>query len=200
MADALRAPQPWLTFTGCVLATAILYWAQAVIVPIAFATLMAFLLTPVVTALQRFVGRVPAVIAVVALVFAVLGSVGWLVTQQLGSLITDLPAYQRNIREKIRDIRGASTGNSIEQLQHTVDELQAGLGGPNASATTARPVIVSPEASDRLWGFPAAVGPVLGSLATAGLIIALVIFMLLEREALRNRLIRLFGHRRLVMT
>ena len=51
-----------------------------------------------------------------------------------------------------------------------------------------------------IWGFPAAIGPLLGPLATAGLIVALVIFMLLEREELRNRMIRLFGHGRLVVT
>src|SRR5688500_18775518 len=106
MTDVVRVPQPWLTFTGCVLATAILYWAQAVIVPIAFATLMAFMLTPVVTWLQRWVGRVSAVIAAVVLAFAALGLVGWLVTQQLGGLLVDLPTYQDNLEQKIRDIRG----------------------------------------------------------------------------------------------
>src|SRR4029453_14157177 len=70
MTDALRVPQAWFTFTGCVLVTAILYWAQPVIVPIAFATIMAFLLTPVVTSLQRWAGRVPGVMAVVLLAVA----------------------------------------------------------------------------------------------------------------------------------
>src|SRR4029453_13956157 len=125
MTDALRAPQPWMTFTGCVLATAVLYWAQAVIVPVAFATLMAFLLTPVVISLQHWIGRVPAVVAVVALAFAALGLVGWLVMQQLGGLLVDLPTYQHNIEQKIHEIRGAGTGGSLDQLQDSVEELQA---------------------------------------------------------------------------
>ena len=202
MTDAVRVPQPWLTFTGCVLATAILYWAKAVIVPIAFATLMAFLLTPVVTWLQRWVGRVAAVFAVVVLAFAALGLAGWLATQQLGSLLVDLPTYQQNLEQKIRDIRGAGTGGSLEKLQDSVEELQGEIDGqrePAAPAAPARPLIVSPPA-DRPWVFPAQVGPLLELVATAGLIVVLVIFMLLEREALRNRLILLFGHRRLVMT
>ena len=131
MTDALRAPQPWMTFTGCVLATAILYWAQAVIVPVAFATLMAFLLTPVVTSLQRWMGRVPAVLAVVALVFAALGLVGWLVMQQLGSLVEELPTYQRNIHQKILDIRGVGADGSFAKLQRTVEQLQAEIGEPS---------------------------------------------------------------------
>jgi predicted PurR-regulated permease PerM len=199
MADSLRVPQPWLTFTGCVLATAILYWAQAVIVPIAFATLMAFLLTPVVTWLQSWVGRVSAVFAVVALAFAALGLVGWLVTQQLGGLLVDLPTYQQNLEQKIHDIRGAGTGGSLEKLQDSVEQLQAEIDGQREPAAPARPLVVSPPA-DSPWVFPAQVGPLLELLATAGLIVVLVIFMLLEREALRNRLILLFGHRRLVMT
>ncbi|MGH7336067.1 MAG: AI-2E family transporter, partial [Myxococcota bacterium] len=203
MTDAVRVPQAWLTFTGCVLATAILYWAQAVIVPIAFATLMAFLLTPVVTSLQRWLGRVFAVIAVVVLVFAALGLVGWLVTQQLGSLLVDLPTYQQNLAQKIREIRGAGSGGSLEKLQDSVEDLQAEIDGVEEQRerpASERPVVVKPEPAARLWGFPTQIGPLLGSLATAGLIIVLVIFMLLEREALRNRLIRLFGYRRLVMT
>lgn len=200
MTDTLRVPQAWLTFTGCALATAILYWAQAVIVPVAFATLMAFLLTPVVTALQRSIGRVPSVIAVVALAFAAFGLLAWLVTQQLGGLLVDLPTYQQNIEQKIRDVRGAGTGSPLAKLQDSVHELQREIDPEHQPGRAARPLVVSPEPSDRLWGFPAQIGPVIGSLATAGLVVALVIFMLLEREALRNRLIRLFGHRRLVMT
>src|SRR4029453_12477802 len=122
MTDALRVPQAWFTFTGCVLVTAILYWAQPVIVPIAFATIMAFLLTPVVTSLQRWVGRVPAVMAVVLLAFAGIGLGGWLVTRQLASLVGELPAYRQNIHEKIQDIRGVSS-ESLEKLQRTVEQL-----------------------------------------------------------------------------
>jgi predicted PurR-regulated permease PerM len=59
MADLVRIPRPWFTFTACALVIAILYWAQMILVPIAFAVLMAFVLAPVVTALQRWVGRVP---------------------------------------------------------------------------------------------------------------------------------------------
>src|SRR5262249_45256545 len=99
MTAAPRPSQQWLTFAGCVLVTAILYWAEAVIVPVAFAVLMVFLLTPVVSALQRRVGRVPAVLGVVILAAASLGLVAWLVTQQLASLVEEIPPdvsyYQR---------------------------------------------------------------------------------------------------------
>src|SRR5256885_666659 len=100
MADAVRVSRTWFTFTGFVLAIAILYWAQVIVVPIAFAVLLAFVLTPVVTALQRWMGRAAAVLAVVTLACAGLGLVAWLVTQQLASLVGEIPAYQMNIHQK----------------------------------------------------------------------------------------------------
>src|SRR5258705_3491947 len=128
MTEALRVPRPWFTFTGCVLVVAVLFWAQAVIVPIAFAVLMSFVLTPVVSALERAIGRVPAVIAVVALVSASSGLLIWLVTQQLASLVEEIPGYQHNIHQKIVDVRGASTGGSLETLQRAVEKIGAELG------------------------------------------------------------------------
>ena len=97
-------------------------------------------------------------------------------------------------------MRGAGTGGSVENLQKTVEGIQAEIDKGEGRGTTPRPLIVRPEQVSGIWGFPAMVTPLLGPLATAGLIIALVVFMLLEREDLRNRMIRLFGHGRLVVT
>ncbi|RPJ80924.1 MAG: hypothetical protein EHM13_11290, partial [Acidobacteria bacterium] len=63
--------RPWVTFAGCVLVVVVLYWAQAVLVPIALAILLTFVLTPPVTWLERWIGRIPAVLAMVTLVFTV---------------------------------------------------------------------------------------------------------------------------------
>src|SRR5205085_4427892 len=96
-----RAMVRWLRFAGCVLVVAVLYWAQAVLVPVALALLITFVLTPPVIVLQRWVGRVPAVLAVVALVFTVLGLAGWGVAMQLSKLAGSLPQYRVNIQQKI---------------------------------------------------------------------------------------------------
>ncbi len=61
MDDASKTVKPWVTFAGCVLVVVVLYWAQAVLVPFAVAILLTFVLTPPVTWLQRWIGRVPAV-------------------------------------------------------------------------------------------------------------------------------------------
>ncbi len=200
MADSLRAAQPWLTFIGCVVVVAVLYLAQAILVPLALATLLAFLLTPVVTWLERGLGRATAVLAVVLLTFTGVGVVGWTVTQQLATLVSELPTYRHNITEKIRDVRGAGKGGSVEALQKTVADIESQIDAPEEKGTAARPVVVKPAQASTLWSFPAMLTPFLGPLSTAGLVVVLVIFILLDREDLRNRLIRLFGHGRLVTT
>ena len=61
MDDTSKTLRRWVTFAGCVLVVVVLYWAQAVFVPIALAILLTFVLTPPVTWLQRWIGRIPVV-------------------------------------------------------------------------------------------------------------------------------------------
>ena len=192
--------RPWAIFAGCVLVVAVLYWAQAVLVPFALAILLTFVLTPPVTWMERWIGRVPAVLLTVTLVFTLLGLAGWALTRQLQHLAADLPGYRANIQAKIADIRGAGKGGTVEQLQDTIEDIKGDLGASTpARGTAARPVVVAPETAAGFSGF-SWLGPLVGPLGTAGLVIALVMFMLLERRDLRDRLIGLFGHGRLAMT
>ena len=69
MNDTLKFVRPWVMFAGGMLVVAVLYWAQVVLAPFALAILLAFVLTPAVAFLQRRIGRVPAVLAAVTLVF-----------------------------------------------------------------------------------------------------------------------------------
>src|SRR5690348_12024677 len=125
MTDAYeRSIASWARFAGFVLVIAVLYWAQAVLVPVALALLVTFVLSPPVTFLQRRVGRVPAVLVTVVLVFTTLGLCGWGVATQMSKLAGDLPAYRANIRQKVADIRGATRGGSMEKVQETVKEIQ----------------------------------------------------------------------------
>jgi predicted PurR-regulated permease PerM len=195
MKDALKILQPWVVFGGCALVVVVLYWAQAVLLPFTVALLLSFVLAPVVAVLERWVGRAVAVLSVTLLVFSILGGVGWIFTRQLASVAAELPSYRQNIRTKISDIRGFGKGGAVEQLQSTVESLNAELAvGEPARNTRARPVFVEPQQSTGLWGYSNWIGSMLGGLATAGLVVALVIFMLLERGDLRDRLIGLTGH------
>jgi predicted PurR-regulated permease PerM len=178
------------------LITAALYWAQAVLIPVACAILLAFVLSPVVQAVQRLrVGRVPAVILVVGLVFALLGGMGWMIVQQVTGLTDSLPRYEDNIRRKIADLRGMGKGSFLDKAQTAVQQMTEELD-KDAAAGETKPIPVVVQGPSMLWSLPTLLEP----LATAGLVIALVIFMLLERGDLRNRVIRLVGYGRLTLT
>lgn len=196
MSEPSASLKPLITFAAGVLVIAVLYLGQAVIVPIALAVLISFVLTRPVIWLERWVGRVPAVLVVVTLVFLLLGLAGWGLVLQMQNLASDLPTYRANILEKVGDIRGASRGGTVEQLQDTLEDIKTDLGTPAARANTSVMLLSEP-----LSGVPrfSWLGPILGPLGTAGLVVVLVIFILLEHRELRNRIIGLFGQGRLTI-
>lgn len=200
MDDASSSLKPWITFAGSVLVIGVLYWAQTVLVPIALAILLSFVLAPPVTWLERWLGRVAAVLVVVSLVFVMVGLAGWGLARQLDGLAEDLPSYRANIRAKIADVRGAGKGGTVEKLQETIEGIKTDLDKTAAPKPRAQaPVMI---AADTVAGFSAFtwLGPIMGPLGTAALVIAFVIFMLLERRDLRDRLIGLIGHGRITST
>src|SRR5919109_2954465 len=180
-----------------------LYWTRVVLMPMAVAILLTFVLDPVVSLLQRArLPRMPAVILVVVVAFAFLGSIGWVVTGQLTSLANELPQHTENLRHKLADLRGMSRGGVIEKIQRTLEEVlreppPATAPRPSRPPETApeQPVPVVVQAPSVLWSLPSLLEP----LATAGLVLVLVIFMLLKHSDLRNRLIRLAGYGQLSM-
>ncbi|MCC7008815.1 MAG: AI-2E family transporter [Acidobacteria bacterium] len=201
MRDAFASVRPWITFAGCVLVVAVLYWAQAILIPLALALLITFVLAPLVARLQSWMGRVPAVLVVVVLLFTGLGGIGWALANQVAHLAADLPGYRDNIREKIADVRAASRGGSVEKVQETLKDIQTEVvRTEERKGTPAQPVIVRSEQVATLWGFPDWLSPLFGPLSTAGFVAVMVIFMLLEREDLRGRVIGLIGHGHLAVT
>lgn len=195
----MNSVKPWVTFAGAVLVVAVLYLAQAILVPFALAILLTFVLNPAATWLRRWIGRVPAVLLVVALVFATLGLAGWGLTRQMDNLTDDLPGYRANIRTKIADVRLAGKGNAVGELQETLEGIAVDLDAGKQKGTAARPRVVI---GDQVTGFStfAWLGPVVGPVSTVGLVAAMVIFMLLEHRGLRERLIRLIGYGHLATT
>jgi predicted PurR-regulated permease PerM len=201
MGDALKTMKPWVAFAGVVLVIVVLYWAQTILIPIALAALLTFVLTPPVTRLQRWIGRVPAVLVIVSLTFAVLAGALWGLANQVTALANELPRYRDNILQKAVDVRRMVKDGSVEKVQKTLEEIQAEVEKVDAPrGTPAAPVIIRSEQVASVWGFPRWLGPATGPLATAGFVIVLLIFMLLEREELRGRLLRLIGHGHLAVT
>ena len=198
-----KAPSFFLLLT-VVLIIASLYWAQAVLIPVAVSILLTFLLTPVADSLERLgLGRVFSVILIVILAFSFLAAVGWIVTLELTSVANELPTYRQNMKRKIADIRGAGKGGALEKVQKTAEEMKKELEKKDEPAKVQpkpREVVVQGEQSSTFWPLPLDIAPVFERLASGGLAIVLVIFMLIQREDLRNRLIRLIGYGRLTST
>jgi predicted PurR-regulated permease PerM len=173
-----------------------LYWLQAVLIPMALAVLLTFLLSPVVGALQRRgLGRVPAVLVTVVLALSVLGGIGWTLTRQLMTLADELPRYSLNIHQRIADLRGASKGGSVEKVQKTVEDVVGEIQKTD-KLTGAKPVAVVLKPPSILVHLPT----LLQALASAVVVTVLTIFMLLERRELRDRVILLIGYRRMTAT
>jgi predicted PurR-regulated permease PerM len=195
--DQSRVPlkKSWGTIA---LVVAGLYWLQAVLIPLALAVLLTFLLSPVVGTLQRRgLGRVPSVLVTVLLALSILGGIGWTLTRQLVTLAEELPRYSLNIHNRIADLRGASKGGSVEKVQKTVEDLVGEIQKTDKPGVTLeKPVAVALQPPSILAHLPT----LLQALANAGVVTVLAIFMLLERRELRDRVILLVGYRRMTAT
>jgi predicted PurR-regulated permease PerM/methylmalonyl-CoA mutase cobalamin-binding subunit len=205
------ALNPVLRLIGFVLVLACIYWAQAVLIPVAMAVLITFLLTPPVAALQRRgAPRVVAVLGVVLLALAVVAGVGTVLVLQVMSLGEELPSYRDNIREKIADVRSMGRDSGLKRAKETVEraateaerqvEREAPKSEPKPASPKPTPVIIERDRTKGLTDIPNTLSPWLEPVSRAGLVVLLVPFMLLAREELRNRFIRLVGFRRLAVT
>src|SRR5215510_14305851 len=207
---------PFLYVAAIALVAIILIHAKAVLVPVALAVLLAFILTPVVRALEhRRVPRILAVMTVVLVTLSVIGGFGYVLSLQLNDLAARLPHYSTSIREKLAAFRVGREG-TLANIQKTVDEVSQELDKPEPqtpqtdrpipagklaeSKKVAQPVVVVSDEPSTLQRLRGVLEPILEPLAKAGLVLVFVIFMLVQREDLRNRFIRLVGQTRLTLT
>jgi predicted PurR-regulated permease PerM len=189
---------------------ACLYFGREVLMPIALAVLMSFLLAPPVQLLQGW--RVPrgiAVIVVVVVAFAAIFSLGGLMVAEVNQLASDLPRYQSTLSEKIQSLRGATTvTGTLERASEVLQELNSDLNMPKRGASTrslpapaaapssdAIQVEIAQPSSSALQTLGSIVTSLVAPLTTSAIVVIFVIFILAQRQDLRNRLVRLVGSR-----
>lgn len=193
---------------------AALYLGRDVFIPLALAILLSFALSPIVTRLRRLgLGRVPSVLVVVVLALGFVSGFAWLLVSQAISLAENLPRYEYNLRQKMRILSTANGGTGV--LEQTADLLRrmseeidqrAATGGTAGTARSSTgpgearpvqpiPVEVHERAETPLEAARGVLEMVAEPLATVGIMLLFVIFVLLQREDLRDRFIRLFGSR-----
>jgi predicted PurR-regulated permease PerM len=204
------------TLTLCVVA---LHFGKPVLMPVAVATLLAFLVAPVVNSLTRRKLQLPVAVAVVViLMFTIVAAAVWGLGSQIRAVAYELPDYKQNLFEKVADLRNASKGPALDRMRQTWRELRGELRKAPAAQTNSPvrvagsstnapaperepvPVVVQGQEHVTIWSLPTALGPLVEIFATAFFIFVLVIFMLLRKRELRNRIILLFGYTRIPTT
>ena len=192
-----RGVRPVALLVGVVTAVGALYLGRAFLMPVAVAGLLTFLLNPIVRLFERRLPRAAAVVVVVVLTFSVLGGLAWVLALQAASLGGEIPEYRDNLKRKIADVRGASRGTVIEKVQSATKEVVEELQKEDKTAKPVeKPVPVVVKSQPATFWSPA----ILEALGHVGLVLVLVIFMLLERLQLRDRLIRVIGFGRIATT
>jgi predicted PurR-regulated permease PerM len=189
---------------------AVLYFAREVLVPLAFALTLTFVLTPVVKVLEKLrMGRFLSVVLALVMTLAVFGWVGWIIGNQLVDVANQLPRYKQNIHAKIEALKSRGKG-PLSRAAQSVKDIGKELSRPqtpaapavrsvqnrkerNASEPAPAPVQIVPSPSNELTDLRDLVTPFLRPLALAGIVLIFAVFMLLKREDLRNRLLRLVG-------
>ncbi|GIL39698.1 AI-2E family transporter [Roseiterribacter gracilis] len=181
-----------------------LYVGREIFIPFVVATLLAFILGPPVRRLRRAgSGRIFSVAIVVAVAVAVVASLGFVVGGQLTALVGQLPDYQRNVQTKLRALKQEGQSDIVTRATNMVETLQAELDGsrdqpkkpaPNVPPTTPPlPVEIHQPPPSSLQLLENFVAPLLRPLGVAALVLVFLIFLLLQREDLRDRLIRIAG-------
>src|SRR5471030_27462 len=183
-----------------------IYFGRPVLMPLALAVLMSFALAPLVSLFKRIrLGNVGSV--GISLIFAVLvvSSLGMFMGAQLAKLAAELPHYQTNLAQKLHSVVGGAAHNdTINRLNKTIENLAEQFNGGNraedATGTEPNQIKPIPVVVQRLSQGPWAVaqtvlGPLLEPLGLIVLVLVFVGFILLQKDDLRDRFVRLAGSR-----
>src|SRR6516164_9965616 len=204
-----------VTVLLAVVVVSALYFGREVLVPIALAILLSFVLAPLVRLLQAcYVPRILAVMFAVAVAFVAIFVLGGLMISQVNQLAKNLPHYESTLRDKIQSLRGAAAGTgTLERASEVLHDLSSELDRPNRvspstgplvspGTSTARPIPVEIKQPDpgALQTLAALITPLIHPLATTGIVAIFVFFVLMQRQDLRNRLVRLAGSQDLQRT
>jgi predicted PurR-regulated permease PerM len=191
---------------------AALYFARDILIPLAFALTLTFLLTPAVAFLEKLrMGRVVPVVLTVLVSMTAAGWITWIIANQLVDVASQLPTYRQNIHAKIEALRNRGNG-PLGRAADSAKEIGRELSGPDVAVTVPTPpgqtqkqrnapkapgppvpVQIVQTRTSGLAELPDLVKPFLAPLGRAGMVLIFTIFMLIKREDLRNRLLRLVG-------
>jgi predicted PurR-regulated permease PerM len=201
----------------------VLYIGRVIFIPLALGLLLAFLLSPFVSRLERWIGRISAVLITVIIIFTGISTAGYILTHEFIDLTTKLPKYKNNIDVKLRSIHlpyieGSALQERIQKFEKNLQDYlpittptsfkttAVGIAGETEKAietttsSTTKPTSLTDrnDSKSYLTGLAQSfAGSLISFLWTIGLVMLFVIFILLYREDLRGRILRIVGQRRI---
>lgn len=191
-----------------VVVVAALYVGREILVPITLAVLLSFVLAPVADFLRRWhLGRLPSVLISVVLALGIILALAGLIGTQVAQLAGDIPRYQTTIQVKVNDVQNLTLGRLsavVNRLGHEFERPAPNANAPAPATSQAAPagqteaqkpipVEVHQPAPTPFELARRFVAPILSPIETTGIIFVVAIFILMQKEDLRDRLIRLFG-------
>jgi predicted PurR-regulated permease PerM len=169
---------------------AILARGRPVLLPVAFAAVLAFILSSPMRWLERRISRIPALILVLLLAAGAVGGTGFVLTAQLDELATQLGKYTESMRRKVVALRDGA-GGPLARVEVMIARVTDGL--EKRVAPDDVPVRVTPAQVSRASHLWVLLRPLAEPIITVLFVVVLCVFVLLRRDDLRNRLIRLVG-------
>ena len=191
-----------LSLAVAVVVVAALYFAREVLIPITVAVILSFMLAPLVTRLKRWhVPHVAAVLLALVVGLGIVGVVGVVIGTQVAGIAQDIPQYTATIARKVHAIQDMTTGRLsglTERLDRTMgraaqEATAAQAGVPTGDVPKAQLVEVQPPPTSAMELARTVLTPIVDPLSTLLIILIVTLFVMMQREDLRDRMIRLFG-------
>jgi predicted PurR-regulated permease PerM len=181
----------------------LLYVGRDVLEPIALASILSLVIAPLIRSMRRAgLPHLPATMLSVLLAATCVIGVGIVLAFQLVAVTADLPKYRAAMRTKVSAVR-EMTERPFARIEAELTAVAPSGASPVSGKRGMTTITISPTqpipvevraprlttsgALTRL--FALAWGPI----GEAGLVLVLLVFMSLEHESLRDRLIRLGG-------
>ena len=190
-----------LSLAVAVVFVSALYFAREVLIPVTVAVILSFMLAPLVSRLKRWhVPHVAAVLLAMVVALGIIGGIGGIIGTQVANIAQEIPQYTTTITRKVQAIQGMTTGRLSgltqrldQQLGRTAKQASAAETGVPVDGAKPQLVEIQPPPTSAMALARTVLAPIVDPLSTLLIILIVTLFVMMQREDLRDRLIRLFG-------
>ncbi|MGH7226664.1 MAG: AI-2E family transporter, partial [Gemmataceae bacterium] len=175
---------------GIIIATAVLYLAKDILLPLAMATVLAVIFSPIAGRLERYLGRFLSAAVVVLAAIAALGAIVYFLTVELTSVAVEVSGYSNNIAHKLSSLE-KSTPSWLQHIEQGISDVEQQLGRSNPSSTSGSKPAEERQSSSMLSDVLRPASSVLTAMGESLLVIVLLFFLLYARHDFRDRFVRL---------